>query len=341
MIRLGCLTAALVASLGCLSAPARAASTLERIRTGGNVACGVVADIADYTKLDTHGGLDELGSEFCKAVAAAVLGEKAQAKITNFPDEQTAFKALVAGKVDVLANVSPTATNGTVYNATFGPAIFIDGQGFLVRKGLGIAALRDLTGKRVCFLDNTLAEPRLMVTFEAQGIKALPHQWSETGEMDAGLTTGHCDAMTGDISWLAEQRSAFHNRRVDFDLLPQTITIDPVVPATRRDEPQWAAVVAATVSALLQAEASGLTQANVGTLEASEDPDVRGLIGADHAAARQLGLPDDWAANAIATVGNYGEVYARTVGPGTEMNLPRGANALWKDGGLLYPSPLR
>jgi general L-amino acid transport system substrate-binding protein len=323
------------------AAPARADSTLAKVHAAGSLACGVVTEETDYTKLDTHGGLDDLGELICRAVTVAALGNKARGTVTRFPDEELAFKALAAGQVDLLVGVTPSASNAALYRAAFGPPVFIDGQGFMVRKTSGIHTLRDLAGKGLCYLDSTEAETRVMATVRERGIKAMLHPWSETGEMDAGLVSGHCDAMTGDVSMLAEERAAFHDQKQDFVILPETITLDPAAPAVRQGDAQWAGIVTWTVAALLQAEASGVTQANVATMGASEDPEIRRLVGGDHAAGRALGLPDDWAAAVIAAVGNYGELYARTIGPGTELNLPRGVNALWKDGGLLYPWPVR
>ncbi len=321
--------------------PAHAGSVVETLRARGALTCGVVTEETDYTKFDTHGGLDDIGVEICKAVAVAVLGAKAQTKATGYPDEQTAFKALAAGKIDLLAGVTPTASNGALYAVTFGPPTFIDGQGFMVRRDSGIKSLRDLAGKQVCFVDDTETQTQLIATLQERGIKILPYPWSETGEMDAGLVSGHCAAMTGDVSMLAEQRAAFHARKKDFVILRQTITLDPLAPAVRQGDAQWAAIVAWTVEALLQAEASGVTQANVEAMRTSDDPAIRRLLGTDRAAARALGLAEDWAVQVIRSIGNYGELFERSVGRGTDYDLARGVNALWKDGGLLYPLPLR
>ncbi len=332
---------ALVAALLGLAAPAQAQGTLEKIRAAGALVCGVITEATDYGKQDTHGGLDDFAGEFCKAVAAAALGEAARATVTGYPDEQAGFRALVDGGLDLLAGVTPTPSNGALYRVVFGPPIFLDGQGFMVEAGSGIASVQDLAGRQVCFIAATEHEARLLAVLRARGISVLPYPWEETGEMDAGLTSGHCAAMTSDISDLAEQRAAFHGRRADFVILPETITLDPLAPAVRQGDPQWAAIVTWTVEALIQAEASGVTQANVAALRGGDDPVLRRLLGADRAAAQSLGLADDWAVQAIRAAGNYGEIFSRTIGPGTAMNLPRGSNALWTQGGLLYPLPVR
>jgi general L-amino acid transport system substrate-binding protein len=320
---------------------ARAAGTLDSVRAAGALACGVVTEETDYSKDDTHGGLDDLGGELCKAVATAVLGANARAKVVGHPDERAALLELAAGHTDLLIGVTPTATKAATYGVMFGPPVFFDGQGVMVSRTSGIRSLADLAGKQVCYIDNTENEWQLAPGLEARGIALRRFPFQEMGEMDAALVTGHCAAETADVSQLAEQRAAFHDRRKDFVILPETITFDPLAPAVRQDDPRWADVVTWALAALVQAEASGVTRANVAAMLGSDDPTVRRLLGRDRAAARALGLADDWAATMIAAFGNYGEIYDRTVGPGTELNLPRGRNALWRDGGLLFPLPVR
>ena len=341
MSRVGLMAAVLAGWISVTCPPARAAGTLDEVRTAGALRCAVVTEETDFTKFDTHGGVDDIGAEICKAIAVAVLGQGAKATVTGYPDEDHGFRALADGKVDVLAGATPSPSNAALYGVEFGPTTFIDGQGFLVAAKSGIHALRDLAGKQVCFIANTEHEAQLTAAMRQRGIAFLPYPWEETGEMDAGLVSGHCAAMTADISTLAEERAAFHARKHEFAILPETITLDPVAPAVRRGDAAWAAVVTWTVEALLAAEADGVAQANVAAMRGSDDPNVKRLTGGDRAAARALGLADDWAVQVIAAVGNYGELYARAVGPGTEYDLARGPNALWKDGGLLYPLPFR
>jgi general L-amino acid transport system substrate-binding protein len=337
LLRLLACGAALVAATGA----ARADTTLQKVRTAGALTCGVVTEDADYGKADIHGGLDDLGSELCKALATAVLGPDAKATIVSFPIEQPALAALAAGKIDVLAGATPSATTSSVYGVSFAPPFFFDGQGFLVNRATGIASLRDLAGRTVCFIAGTENEEELNAVFAARGISFRRFPFEERGEMDAALVTGHCDAVTSDISQLAQDRAGFHARKKDFVILPETITLDPAAPAVRADDMQWAAIVTWTLEALIQAEANGIVQANVANPRAGDDPTLRRLLGADRAAAHALGLADDWAVATIAAFGNWGDIYARAVGPGTDYDLPRGQNALWRDGGLLYPLPLR
>lgn len=159
--------------------------------------------------------------------------------------------------------------------------------------------------------------------------------------MEAALVSGHCAAMTADISLLSGARAAFHSRIGNFEILPEMITFDPLTPAYPQGDPQWAAIVGWTVYALIQAEASGVTQANVDAMLKSEEPVLRRLLDNSSGLARALGLDADWAVRAIKAVGNYGELFDRTLGKSSPLNLPRGKNALWTQGGLMYPMPIR
>jgi general L-amino acid transport system substrate-binding protein len=335
----GVATVAMLASG--VAAPAHAGQVLDKVRAAGKLACGVIAEVPEFNKDDLHGGLSDLGREICKAVAVAVFGDKAKMEATAFQAEQLGLQALAAGKVDLLVGVTPTATNRALHGVSFGPPIFFDAQGFIVEKSSGIASIKDLAGRKLCFIDGTDYQPALDPVMKARGIAYIPFPFQEEGEMDAALVVGHCDAVTAELSKLAEKRSTFHARAANFVFLPEMLTLDPVVPAFREGDEAWAGIVDWTVFALVQAEASGVTQQSIGTMIGSDDLAVQRLLGKDVAAARALGLPPEWAAHVIAVVGNYGEIYARAAGANSALNLPRGFNALWMQGGLMYPLPVR
>ena len=335
------LAVAVPAALAMTAPAALAGGTLDRLRGVGALACGVVDELPEYNKDDLHGGLDALGLEICKAIAVAALGDAARMAPTHFPAEHEGLLALQAGAVDVLLGATPTASGVWAYGVQFGPPVFYDGQGVMVDRGAGIRTLAGLAGRRVCFIDGTEAQSVLDAALHARGIAYVAYPFQEEGEMDAALVVGRCDAMSAELSRLAEKRSGFHARAGDFVLLAETLTLDPVAPAYRQGDAPWGAIVDWTVHALVQAEASGVTRANVATLQDSADPAIRRLLGSDFAAGRALGLDAGWAARTIAALGNYGEIYTRTVGEGSTLRLPRGMNALWTDGGLMHPLPVR
>lgn len=330
-----------MAALGMTVPKAEAGATLDRVRGAATLGCGVIDETPEYNKDDLHGGLDALGLEICKAVAVAALGEAAQMKPVTFPAEREGLLALQKGDIDLLVGVTPSATGVWLYGVQFGPPVFYDAQGIMVHRQAGIHALADLAGRQVCFIDGTDTQTALDAALRGRGIAYSPYPFQEEGEMDAAVAVGHCDSMSADLSRLAEKRSRFHALSGDFVMLPETLTLDPVAPAYRQGDAQWAAVVDWTVYALVQAEASGVTQANVAAMHDSPDPAVQRLLGVDFAAGRALGLAHDWAARVIAAVGNYGEIYQRTAGQDAPLRLPRGLNALWTSGGLMHPLPVR
>ena len=324
-----------------MTAEAKAGATLDGVRHAGTVVCGVVSEPAEYNKEDLHSGLDELGLEVCKAVAVAVLGDAAHMQPKSFPIEHEALLALQKGEVDLLVGVTPSASSVWAYGVQFGPPVFYDAQGIMVHRESGIHRLADLAQRTVCYIDGTDTAAVLDAALRARGIAYRPYPFQEEGEMDAALVVGHCQSMSANLSRLAEKRSNFHALTGDFEFLAETLTLDPVAPAYRQGDAQWGAIIDWTVHALVQAEASGVTRANVAAMRDSTDPAVQQLLGIDFAAGRALGLDHDWAARVIATLGNYGEIYERSAGQDSPLRLPRGLNALWTNGGLMHPLPVR
>ncbi len=315
-------------------------TVLHHTKSAELLTCGVVTDEDDYSKADRHGNLAALGTDFCKALGAAVLGIGAKVRIFAYRDEPEGLRGVRAGAVSVLVGATPNVENGAAFAVGFGPVLFYDAQGFLVAKKSRIATLQDFAGKQVCFISGTDAEAALTSTLRQRKIAYLPFPFEERGEMEAALFTGHCQAITADVSELAGFRRMFRARARDFMIMPATIAKDPFAPAYRLGDPQWAAIVAWTVNALIEAEEDGVTAANVTAMQNSEDRRVRLLLGATPGIGRTLGLDDAWAERAITVVGNYGEIYERDVGHSSPLKLERGPNALWTQGGLIYAPPL-
>jgi general L-amino acid transport system substrate-binding protein len=320
---------------------AHAGATLAKVRSSRALTCGINTNEDDYSKNDTHGNLAALGADICKAVAAAVLGPGAKIVVTAYPDEPAGLAAVRSGKTALLAGATPDITYESAFGVGFGPPVFYDGQGFLVANAAGVASLKDFAGKQICFIGGTQAGDTLEAVFKERGIDYTPFPFEEMGEMEAALVVGHCAAITGDLSQLANIHALFHNRIPDFRIMADTIAKDPLAPAFRQGDPEWDRIVTWTVHALVQAEESGVTAANVDQMKTSADPEIRRLLGTYRGLGKALGLTDDWAAHAIAAVGNYGEIYERDVGQGSKLKLPRGLNALWTKGGLMYALPIR
>ena len=323
-------------------APAWAGSTYATVHAASKLRCGVISTPEDWNKSDLHGPLTALDREICRAVAVAVNGSKSGLDIKEYATELEAEEALSKSAVELIVGATPDATAMWHWSISFGPPVFYDGQGFLVRGDLPVASVADLAGRKVCVIEGTDNEKILLARTVARGIAINPLPFQEEGEMDDGLVVRHCDAVSAYVSRLAQLKARYPKQLGHDRIVPDVMTLAPVAPAYRRDDPQWAMIVDWTVYALIQAEASGVSQSNVEAQRSSEDPVVQRLLGVDWATSRALGLPaKDWAAQVIDAVGNYGEIYERTLGSASPLQMPRGINALWLNGGLIHPLPVQ
>lgn len=323
------------------NATAHAGSTLDRIKAAGSLPCGINTEEPEYSTQDAHGNHVVFDTDICKAVAVAVLGPNARFTVVPFRDEQDALKALKSGKIALLATGSPNFMNTANAGLGFARPIFYDYQAFFVNKTMGIASPKNLAGKKVCFLGGTEIEMQLTSYMQREKIKFLPFPFQEEGEMEAALVTGNCAAVTADVTQLGYERLGFKGVAKNFEILPDVIAKDPLAPTYRLDDPQWAAIINWTVEVLIQAEESGVTQANLLEMKKSDDMVVRRFVGTERGYGQYLGLDDEWAARVIEAVGNYGEMFERDLGSGSVMKLDRGANNLWTHGGLMYALPIR
>lgn len=333
------LPAALLAAL--FSHAASAGETLDAVLRGGSFGCGVIGEPGDFTKDDTHGGTIPFGRDMCRALGAAVLGDASHVHIEGYPDAAAGYAALQGSKIAVLVGVSDVPGLAKHYGAAFASPVFYDAQGFLVNAHSGITSLAGLAGKALCFIGGTDAETTANQVLGARGIAFRPFPFEEMGEMEAALVTGHCDAETHDVTTLGAGRAGFHARIKDFVILPETVTLDPLVPAVRAGDTEWLQAIDWVTYALVQAEISGVTRANAESMKNSADITVATLLGGRRGMGYSLGLPTDWALRAIETVGNYGEVFERDLGAGSPYELARGVNKPVTQGGLLWAPPFR
>jgi len=337
-----CILLCFIALLITASSPvALAGPTLDKIKAAGSLSCGINTELPEYSTQDAHGNHGAFDTDICKAIAVAVLGANAKFTIVPFNDEEDALKALKAGQIAVLATGSPNFINTTNTGFGFARPIFYDYQGFLVIKTMGITSAKELAGKKVCFLGGTEIEMQLQGYMKRENIKWLPFPFQEEGEMQAAFVTRNCAAISADVSQLAYERSTYKRGAQNLEILADVIAKDPLAPAYRLDDAQWAAIVNWTVEALIQAEESGVTQANLAEMKKSDDPAIRRLLGTQRGYGQFLGLDDAWAARVIEAVGNYGEMFERDLGAGSTMRLARGPNNLWTQGGLMYALPMR
>jgi len=315
------------------------AQTLAAVRAANHLNCGTVQEAGDWNSEDVHGNLSALGGEICRAVAVAILGTQDGLTTSVFPAEPEALSALKTGAIQLAVGISPSASTAIQYGVGFGPPVFYDTQRIMVAKKSGVTDLAGLRGQLICALDMTSPERTLRDEMTARGIKYALMAHSEQGELDAAVAVRRCIAGTAMETRLVQSRANFHARTSDFVFLPERFALSPVVPAYRYGDQTFGLIVDWAVSALIEAEALGITQQNL--VEATKRGDMRTeqLLGHDFATAQAFGISRDWAAKMIAVTGNYGEIFQRTTGG--PYNLERGLNALWTDGGLMRPLPMR
>ena len=315
---------------------------LDRVRRTKTLNCGVAKEEEDYSRSEDHGNRAALDTDFCQAVTVAILGPGTQLVVKSFPDEPTANAALMAGEIDLLASGSPTVAN-TAKGFTYTQPIFFDGQGFLLPKNKAVHTPLDLAGKKVCFLTASEAEAGLHSYAVTHGITYVWYPFSEAGEMEAAFFTGNCDAITSDVTSLANIRGIEGTRLADYTVLPQLIRQDPLAAVSFGDT-LFASLVNWTVNALIKAEELGVTQANVHAQLSSPTldtrPELQQFLGQRYGIGSLLGLEPHWTANVVQAVGNYGEVFERDLGDKSSLHLDRGENRLWTSGGLQFALPI-
>ena len=342
---MGRTSAFLLFSIACLAigttTTANAGTTLDKIKAAGSLPCGIDTEEPEYSTQDAHGNHGAFDLDVCKAVAVAVLGPNAKFTVKPYRDEQDALQALKSGQIALLATGSPNYINASNAGFGFSRPIFYDYQGFLVNRTMGIQTPKDLAGKKVCFLGGTEIEIQLQGYMKREKIDWLPFSFQEEGEMEAAFITRNCAAITADVSQLAYEQIAFKGMARNFEILPDAIAKDPLAPTYRLDDPEWAAIVNWAMETLIQAEESGVTQANLADMKKSDDPVIKRLLGTWRGYGQYLGLRDAWVADEIDAVGNYGEIFERDLGPASNMKLVRGPNNLWTQGGLMYSLPIR
>lgn len=317
-----------------------AGSRLQTVLDRGELICGVDGGIPGFSFVEAgeYSGLDV---DTCKAVAAALFDDPDQVVYRNL-DSTERFEALKGGEVDMLArNTTWTISRDTSVGMEFAPTTFYDGQGMLVREADGIAELADFEGRSVCVEAGTTTELNLADQMRQLGVNFDPQTFQDADAAYAAYEAGSCEGMTSDKSQLIARRSTLTNPD-EHVLLDVTMSKEPLGPVTINNDSAWFDAVKWVTYALVEAEELGLTAENIeSTVADTENPNIRRFAGEEGTLGTDMGLPNDFALRAIRHVGNYGEIYERNLGESSQFSLPRGQNALWTDGGLLYSPPFR
>ncbi len=330
----------LVASLGL--AGTVSAATLDDVMARGNLECGISTGLVGFASPNAEGEWEGYDVDYCRALAAALFGDRNAVKFTPVTTKQR-FTALAAGEFDILSrNTTWTYSRDTDLKQTFLGISFYDGQGFMVRADLGVSSATELDGASVCIQTGTTTELNLADYFRVNGMTYEPVPIETNAEAKEQFFSQACDTYTTDRSGLAATRASAENPD-DYVVLPEVISKEPLGPLVRHGDDQWADIGRWVLNALIIAEEKGITSANVREMASAptNDPEINRLLGTEGDYAAMVGLPGDWAVNAIEQVGNFGEIFERNIGINTPVKLVRGVNDLWTNGGLIYAPPYR
>jgi general L-amino acid transport system substrate-binding protein len=324
-----------------MSGPVLAGATFDAVKSKGFVQCGVSTGLPGFSSVDVQGNWSGLDVDVCRAVAAAVFGDAGKIKYTPLTAKER-FTALQSGEVDLLSrNTTWTLSRDAGLGVNFTGVSYYDGQGFMVKKDLGVSDAKELDGASICIQSGTTTELNLADWFRTHGLEYQPVVFDTADQVVGGFAAGRCDALTSDQSQLYALRIKLADPSSAM-VLPNVISKEPLGPLVRQGDDQWFNIVKWTLFALVNAEELGITAANVESMKtSSKDPNVRRLLGAEGNFGEAMGLGADWAFQAVKQLGNYGEMFERNLGQATPLGISRGLNALWNQGGLQYAPPIR
>lgn len=316
------------------------AATLEDTIERGAVQCGVSDGLPGFSAPDGDGNWQGLDVDVCRAVAAAVLGDADAVNYISLNAVER-FTALQSGEVDLLSrNTTWTTTRDTTLGLNFAGVNFYDGIGFMVSRDLGISGADELDGAAICIQTGTTTELNVADYFRANGMEFDPIVFDTSEQTVGGFQAGRCDVLTSDTSQLAALRIQLDDPEGSV-ILPDIISKEPLGPVVRQGDDTWFNIVKWSLFAMLNGEEYGVTSENVEEMLDSENPDIARLLGQDGNYGEGMGLEADWAYNILSQVGNYAESFERNVGMDSPLEIERGVNALWNQGGFQYAPPIR
>ncbi len=330
---------AALGTLALMASPATAQSTLDVVKKRGQLICGANGQLPGFSFLNAVKEWEGLDVDLCRAIAAAVLGDAT--KVTFVPlTAQRRFQALAAGEVDVLVrNTTVTLQRDASLGVQFAAINYFDGQAFVVPAKLNIKELASLRSSTICFNKGTTHEANMLNWFRVRALSVTPVGFDNEEAMYAAFFASRCVGVTADATALASSlvRSG---KAADYFMLPDVISKEPLGPFVRRNDNAWLDVVRWTHYAMLEAEERGIHRVGVDEQLRSHDPEVKLFLGVTPGNGKALGLDEKWAYNIIKQVGNYSDSYERNLGSRSPLNLARRINALWNQGGQMYPPPL-
>ncbi|MBS9777393.1 MAG: amino acid ABC transporter substrate-binding protein [Gammaproteobacteria bacterium] len=323
-----------------VSAAVYAGPTLDAVKKNDVLKCGVVQSLPGFASLDDNNEWHGLDAEYCRGLAAAVLGDSSKVEYVPLSSKQR-FTALQSGEIDILARVTTETLSRDGLGIDFVGVNYYDGQGFMVRKDLGIKSALELSGAAVCSNTGTTTETNMADFFNANNMEFKPVIFEKSDEVKAAFEAGRCDVYSSDASGLYVQRSRMQDPNL-YMILPEIISKEPLAIAVREGDDKFADAARWSVNCSINAEELGVNQANVDEMTRSNDPKIKRLLGTEGGLGeKSLGLSNDWCANQIKAVGNYGEIFEKYLGKKSHLKIDRGLNNLWNKGGIMYAAPIR
>ncbi len=321
---------------GPAGASAAVGGTLKAVRDRGYVSCGASTGTVGFGAPDSRGYWRGLDVETCRAVAAAVLGDKDKVRFVPLTGQQR-LTALQSGEIDILPRTTTWTLSRDANGVNFTLPNYFDYDGIMVRKDRGVSSSRELDGASVCVQTGSTTEVTFtnLVASVAPNLKAVI--FDSTQATRQAFFSGRCDALITDASGLASVRATMASNPEDFIIFPADGKLSPLTPAVRHGDDQWFDIVKWSFQALLMAEELGINQANIDEMRNSQDPTIRRFLGVEPGNGAALGLDEEWTYRIVKQLGNYGEMFDRNVGAGSPLKLDRGLNRLFRDGGLMVP----
>ena len=335
----------MLVALTAVSGAAQAGKDLDAIKARGSLICGIAANgLAGFMVVDSQGKWTGLDVDVCRAVSAAIFGDAEKVKYLPVSGQQR-FTALQSGEVDMLSNnTTATLSRDTSLGLDFTAVTYYDGQGFMVNKKLGVKSAKEINGASVCVPSGSTTELNLADFARANKLTLKPVVIEDMDQIRQAFFAGRCDVYTGDSSRLYSTRAANvppPAKPEDFIILPEIISKEPLAPAVRHGDNQFADIVRWSQYAMVEAEEYDITSKNVDEMLKSENPSIKRILGVTPGMGKALGVDEKWVYNIIKQVGNYGESFERNIGKDTPLKIERGLNALWSKGGLQYAQPVR
>ena len=318
-----------------LSEVAASAFTLEQVRLRDQLLCGVSSDLPGFSKADPEGTWHGLNVDICRAVAAAILGDGSKVRFVPL-NKNDSITSILSGEVDLLSmNMEWNLSYDTSVGIDFCGVSFYDGEGFMVPVEEGVSSVLELNNSSICRDPEDPEYGGLEDFFSSHNLVYRNVEFNGPDGFFDAVQSGQCKVVSGNLSRLLFLRMQL-SKPENFQILPETVTRRPLGPAVRQGDDGWFNIIRWVLFILKISEDEGLTSANIEAMKSSTNPAIRKLLGLEGIRGKGLGLADDWVIRVINQVGNYGEIFERNLGSGSQINIERNLNELWSRGGLHY-----